>query len=151
VAIAVAATLLLGGCSEQERREQRQHEARIAAEQAKQQRMAAQYTADVIAETQRRKNVLDAETARQRTRQVTSFFKVAAALASIGGVVAFVVHSIRRLGEHTTVERTKRHAMNLKAIEADPHLSPTYRSQLYGRAIEAASHGGPPLLGPPRD
>jgi|GEM_PF-5627085 len=149
VVVAVAVILLTSGCSEQERREQRQHEARIAAENAKQQRLAAQYTADIIAETQRHKDALDAETTRQRTKQVTSLAEIAAFLAAIGGVIAFAVYSFRRLGERVVEERTKRHGLNLKSIEADPHLSPQDRHLLYSHAIEAASNSGPPLLGPP--
>jgi outer membrane murein-binding lipoprotein Lpp len=147
IAAAVAGTLLLGGCSERERREMREKEVRIAAEQARQQRILNQHIADLNAETLRQNNVLAAETARQRNYNLTALGKVIAFLSAIGGVIGFAVYSIRRLGERHLEERTKRHAQNLKAIEADPNLKPNDRKELYRAAVEAANQGGTPLLG----
>lgn len=153
-----AAILLLAGCDQQERRDIRQQQERIAAEQAKQQRIAAQYAADLAAEnerhrnvlaaeTRRRKDIVDAETQRDWNRRKEALGVVVAVALAVGGVLVFVVYSIRRLGERAAEERTKRQAQILMAIEADPNLKPEHRQALYGAAIEAASHGGGSVLG----
>lgn len=139
--------VVLTGCSEQERREIRAKEERIARYEADQRRAAADYAAKLDAETQRWKNTLDAETDRQFNENLTGLAKLLGTLAAIGAVITFVIYSIRRLGERHLEERTKRHAQNLKAIEADPHLRPEDRRDLYRAAVEAANKGGTPLLG----
>lgn len=147
VAVAVAGALLLGGCSEKERREIREQEIRIAAEQAKQQRILNQHVADLNAETLRRRNVLAAETERRRSENMTALGKVAVVLAVIGGVIGFAVHSFRRLAEKQSEERTKRHNLNLMAIEANPDLHPDERKDLYRIAFrEAGRSGGTALI-----
>tara|TARA_R110002074_G_scaffold196187_6_gene362979 strand:+ start:46 stop:537 length:492 start_codon:yes stop_codon:yes gene_type:complete len=147
IAAALTGALLVGGCSEQERREIREKEIRIAAEQAKQQRILNQYVADLSAETQRQENAHDAATEREFNENLTLLGRVIAFLAAIGGVIGFAIHSVRRLGEKIAVERTARHAQNLKAIEADPNLTPQQRENLFRAAIEAANQAGTPLIG----
>ncbi len=138
---------MLSGCnSEEERQRIREHEARIAAEQARQQRILNQHIADLNAETARRQNVLAAETKRDFNRQMSLMGRLSSVLAGLGGIIEWVVYSVRRLGEKHTEERTKRHEQNLKAIVSDPHISPEQRGELYGRAIEAANKGGTPLI-----
>ena len=144
---AVAGALLLGGCSEAERREIRVVEERIAAEAARQQRLAAEYVANLAEDTKRLANELDAETSRQLHRNMTVLGQLAAVLAALGGVIGFVVYSVRRLGERVSEERTKRHDMTVRAIAADPHLRPDHREKLYLRAVEAGNQGGVPRLG----
>ena len=147
IAVAVAGALLLGGCSEEERRESRAHQERIAAEQARQERLAAEHAADLAAETQRRKDVHAAETARHNSNNRKMLGQVVAFLAAIGGVIAFAVHSMRRVAERHLEERTERHGMSLRSIENNPNLTPRDRVALYHVAFEAANHGGTPLLG----
>ncbi|EKE68465.1 hypothetical protein [Oceanibaculum indicum] len=147
LACVAAGALLLAGCSEQERREARAAQERIAAEAAYQQRLAAEYVAKVTAETQRLADELSAETKRQLHRNLTALARLAAVLAAVSGVIAFVVFCIRRLGERHLEERTKRHAMNLMAIEADTRLRPEQRENLYRAAVESANRGGTPLIG----
>ena len=147
-AVSVALTMtFMTGCSEQERREIRQQEAQIEAEKARQWRIAEQYRIETAAETARRKNVLNAETKRQLNENLTLLGQIAAFLAAISGVIGFLIYCIRRLGEKHVEERTKRHHQNLKALEADPHLRPEDRRDLYRAAIEVANKGGTPLLG----
>lgn len=147
VAVAVAGVLLLGGCSERERREMREKEIRIAAEQARQQRIFHQHVADLNAETLRRKNVLAAETARQRNYNLTTLGKVIAFLAAVVGVISFGIYSARRLAEKQSEERTKRHNLNLMAIEANPDLRPDERKDLYRIAFrEGGRRGGTALI-----
>lgn len=148
IALAVAAVLLLTGCSEQERREVRETKERIAAETARQNRILQQYVADLAAETQRRKNKLEAETVRIWNEHKKEMGIVAAIVAAIAGVIGFVVHVFRRLAERQLAENTKRCAQFLKTIEADPHLRPEDRATLYRRAIEIGRRGGGPLIGP---
>lgn len=154
----IAAMIALGGCSEQERREAREQQERIAAEAAHQQRLAAQYAAELSEETRRRNNVLaaetqriqdalDAETERRFDQHMSMLGRFALVVAGVGGVIGWIVYSIRRLGEKHTEERTKRHEHILKAILADSNVSPDHRRELYGRAIEAANKGGTPLIG----
>jgi len=142
-----AGALLLAGCSEQERREIRIQEERIANFAAEQMRQAQRYATDVAAGVQRDKNVLDAETSRQLHRNMTVLGQLAAVLAAIGGVIGFALYCIRRLGERVSEERTKRHDMTVRAIAADPHLRPDHREKLYLRAVEAGNQGGVPRLG----
>lgn len=156
-ALMVAGALLLGGCSEEERREFRQHKERIAAETARQARLGVQYAADVAAETQRIKDKLVAETqrladtlaaqtSRERSRELVGLGKIAVLIAGIVGWFVWVVYSFRRLGETHLTERTKRHEMTLKVIEASPHLKPEQRGELLRKAIEANGKSAP-LIG----
>ncbi len=142
-----AGALLLAGCSEQERREIRAQEERIAAEAARQQRLAMQYATDVAAETKRLADQLQAETDRLFNEDLTAVLQVVSILVVSCGLLAFVVYSFRRLGEFVSGERTKRHDMTLKALVSDPHLSPQQREKVYLRLAEAANRGGTPLLG----
>lgn len=158
IPIVAASALVLAGCSEAERQKQREHEARMAAESARQKRLAFEYQAKLAeesrrlrdqqaAETHRRKNILDAETDRLRDEELSALGKL---LGIIGGIVALLtvlIYSIRRMGEKHVEERTRRHAQNLKSIEADPHLRPEHRKELFHAAIEAADQGGTPRLG----
>lgn len=127
LASVAAGALLLAGCSEKERMEA------IRAKEA-----VEKYKIDVAAITQRRKDELDAVTAQRWDELESGVLKVLAIVGSIGGVIGFIAYSIRRLGERHLAERTTRHEMNLKAIVADPHLSPESREKLYRTAVEAA-------------
>lgn len=147
LASVAAGALLLAGCSEQERREIRDQKERVANYAAEQARRAHEYATDIAAAVKRDKDVLDAETSRQLHRNMTALGKLAAVLAAIGGVIGFVVYSVRRLGERVSAERTKRHDMTVRAIAADPHLRPDHREKLYLTAVEAANRGGVPRLG----
>lgn len=147
LASVAAGALLLGGCSEQERREVRAHERAIANFAAEQARKAQEYAADLAAAVQRQKNELDAETARQRNQNLTVLGKLASVLAAIGGVIGFTVYCIYRLGERVSEERTKRHDMTVRAIVSDPNLKPDHRERLYLRAVDSANRGGTPRLG----
>lgn len=145
-ALMLISLVLLGGCSEQERREIRAQKERIANYAADQARQAQQYATDIAAAVQRDKDVLDAETDRQLHRNLTALGRLLGILTAIAGVVGFIVYSVRRLGERHVEERTKRHAQNLKSIEADPHLRPDQRENLYRTAIEASNSGGAPRI-----
>lgn len=147
LASVAAGALLLAGCSEQERREIRAKEERVANYAAEQARQAQKYATDIAAAVQRDKNALDAETSRQLHRNMTVLGQLAAVLAAIGGVIGFIVYCIGRLGERVSKERTKRHDMTVRAIAADPHLRPDHREKLYLRAVEAGNQGGTPRLG----
>lgn len=146
IPVALVCSMALSACSEQERREIRQKEIAIAAEQARQQRILEQHVANLNAETQRQEQVHAAETQRQLHEKLTLLARFAAAIGAIGGVVAWVVYSLRRLGERVSQERTKRQSQLLDAIKNDPLLPPEHRGELYSRAIEAASKGSGPLL-----
>lgn len=141
------AALLLAGCSEQERREARASQERIAAEAAYQQRLAAEYAANVAAETQRLADAMFAETQRQWGRNVADLLSFLGVLAAIAGVISFVVFCVKQLGVRVSEERTKRHAMNLRAIETDTRLRPEQRENLYRAAVEASNRSGTPLIG----
>lgn len=147
LALVMTGALLMSGCSEQERREIRIQKERIANYAADQARQAQQYATDIAAAVQRDKNVLDAETDRQFHRNMTALGRLLGILAAVAGVIGFIVYSVRRLGERHVEERTKRHAQNLKSIEADPHLRPDQRENLYRTAIKAANSGGAPRIG----
>lgn len=169
VAAAIMSTLLLGGCSEEERREIRQHQEKIAAEAERQHRLAAQYAAEVAAETQRIANELEtetrrianqleaetqrlanqlkAETERLYNEDMTAVLQVVSILLVSSGLLAFIVHSIKRLGEFVSRERTTRHEMTLAAISGDRFLTLEQRERLYRNALQSANRGGEPRLG----
>jgi len=147
IPVLLLASVLLAGCSEEERREIRAQELKKAAIEAEQHRVLEEFR--IKAEQSIREFQISAEelTARERNDHIAAFAKVAAALAAIAGLICFVVACIKRLAIRHVEERTKRHAMNIKAIEADPHLRPEHRKELYRAAIEAANRGGTPLIG----
>lgn len=160
--IAVAGALLLGGCNEKERAAERAHEAQLAGIAAEASRRAQEYAARLAAQTQRMANELAAETARvanqaieetkrQRAEIIAAVAEVlgiiALVAATLGGVIAWVVYNLRRLGEHRQSERTKRHDRLVLAIESDPNIPPDERAALYETAIEASHRPAPPLIG----
>lgn len=157
---ALAVVMALSACSEEERRAARESQERIAAQQAYEQRLAQEFAAKLTAETQRRRDALAAETQRRKNteaaetqrqfhEEMTALGKLLGVLGVVGAVIGAVVHSIRRLGEKHTEERTKRHESNLRAIMADEHISSDDRARVYMAAIEAANRGGTPLLSGP--
>lgn len=172
LALALAGALLLGGCGEDERREIRAQQERIAAVDARESRLAQEYATRLAAETQRKANELAAqtqrianelatetrrlaqlaieETKRQRAKLIGNVAEtlgfVGLVAAALGGAIGWIILCMRRLGERHMAERTKRHEISLKAIETDPHLSPDHRKELYHVAVETS--GKPqPLIG----
>ncbi|MFC3229152.1 hypothetical protein ACFOGJ_18040 [Marinibaculum pumilum] len=160
--------LLATGCSEQERREVREHEERMTALEAqnelqkafRHQELAAETERlrnNLAAETQRQKNGLAADTQRQKDllaaetrRKLNANLTLAAQIggiaAVIGLVVGFGLFTLRRLGERHLAERTTRHAQSLKAIQAIADLTAEQRKELLKAAIEAAHRSGSPLI-----
>lgn len=169
IAAGLTGALLLGGCSPQEREQIRQHEDRKTAVQAWGQYLLGQYAANLAAETERQKNAqhaqierennaliqetkrqadaLAAKTAQERDRRKKELAEFVGLSALLSSLVGFTLYCLRRLCERHFEERTKRHALALKAIEDDAHLSPDHRQALYAALIAAAGRGGAPLIG----
>ena len=145
-ALVVAGALMTGACSENVQIEAIRKQTILEQERLKQQRILEQHRVDARQETQRRKDIEDAITARENGKAMAAFGKLAAIAAATGGVIGWFIYSVRRLGERHMAERTKRYEQSLKAIDADPHLKPEDRKELLRLAIE--TNGRPsPLIG----